>query len=346
MSSFSSNAVLAKARSMYAHALTPSDYEELLKRRSVSDVVSYLKSETSYGDIFDDLKEVNIHRGQLESLLNEEAFMRTSRLIHYAPKNDMKFYRLGIIRQEINLILTKVRLLDNNESANYEIDIPSYLVKYATFDLYGLLSINDYQALLAHLAKTPYYHVLVNYAPKDEDDKVDTNMMELDFKHIYFKEYVDTIKTLFKGQKQKDLLTMLYTQIELQNISKIYRLKKFFNATPEQIKESLILEYSRIPRSTMEDLIQASDAEEFLHKLSESPYKLYADDKEFVYIEYYAQKIRYHLAKRFMRFSTDAALVYMTYVIVHSIEIDNLKHIIEGLRYGEAPDAIDQMLIY
>ena len=93
----------------------------------------------------------------------------------------------------------------------------------------------------------------------------------------------------------------------------------------------------------MFELIETKDASEFLKKLAESPYKLYIDDHEFVYIEYYTEKIRYNLARRFMRFSTDSALVYMTYKIVFQIEIDNLKHIIEGLRYGEAPSQIETM---
>ena len=97
------------------------------------------------------------------------------------------------------------------------------------------------------------------------------------------------------------------------------------------------MEYSRIPKSMMNELIEAKDASDFLKKLSQSPYKLYIDDHDFIYIEYYTEKIRYHLAKRFMRFSTDSALVFMTYKIVYQVEIDNLKHIIEGLRYGEAP---------
>ena len=64
--SFSSNAVLAKARSMYGKHLTPESYDELLKKRTVNDVVSYLKSETAYGPILEGLKETSIHRGQLE----------------------------------------------------------------------------------------------------------------------------------------------------------------------------------------------------------------------------------------------------------------------------------------
>ena len=343
--SFSSNAVLAKARSMYGKHLTPESYDELLKKRTVNDVVSYLKSETAYGPILEGLKETNIHRGQLESLLDEEEFLRAIRLIHYAPKGDQKFYQLGIIRREIAVLLSKVRLFNSDETLNSELDIPSYLPRYSTFDLYGLLSIEDYPSLLRYMEKTRYYHILQKYMPVD-DEKIDTNMMELDFKRAYYMLFVETVKSTFKGKKQKDLLTMIYTQIELENITKIYRFKRFFNSKPEQIKKQLILDYSRIPQSVMNELIETKDAEEFLKKLASSPYKLYVDDQEFVYIEYYTDKIKYNLAKRYMRFTTDAAMVYMTYLIVFENEVENLKHIIEGLRYGEEAEKIAQLLIY
>ena len=69
------------------------------------------------------------------------------------------------------------------------------------------------------------------------------------------------------------------------------------------------------------------------------------DKDEYVYIEYYTETIRYNIAKRFMRFSSNAALVYMTYNMIHKIEIDNLKHIIEGVRYQRQPESICEMLI-
>lgn len=345
MSSFSSNAILAKARSMYSHRLTEQNYEELLKRRSINDMVSYLKSETIYDGILSELKEVNIHRGQLESLLNKEVFLRLDRLMRYASKKELEFYRLAVTELEIQLILTKTRLIVSDMYTGYEIEIPEYLNKYSSFNLYGLLSVNDYDSLIVLMRGTKYYQTLLKYKPED-DKPLDSNMLELDFKHIYYQEYIDTVKRLFKGKKREDLLTMINTSIELQNITKIYRLKKYFNASPDQIRETLFLEHTRIPRRVMNDMIDAKDASEFLKKLAESPYKLYVDDSEFVYIEYYTEKIKYHLAKRFMRFSTDSALVFMTYKIVYQIEIDNLKHIIEGLRYGETPSQIETMLIY
>jgi V/A-type H+-transporting ATPase subunit C len=345
MSSFSANAILAKARSMYSSHLSKTNYEELLKRRNINDLVTYLKSETVYSRALEAIKEGNVRREQLETILNEDSFQRLSRLMRYASKKEMEFYRLGIEEEELKLIFEKIRLIESPMYATYEFKIPHYLVRYASFDLYGLLTVNSYDDLLKLLYSTSYYDVLLKFKPKD-NQKIDTNLLERELKHVYYSSYVDVVKKLFKGQKQKDLLTMIYTMIELSNITKIYRLKKYFNADTQTIKNSIFSEYSRIPTSYMNELIEAKDSSEFLKKLASSPYKLYVDDSEFVYIEYYSEKIKYNLAKRYMRFSTDSSLVFMTYKLVHSIEIDNLKHIIEGLRYGEEPDKIAELLIY
>ncbi|MEE0967560.1 MAG: V-type ATPase subunit [Bacilli bacterium] len=345
MSSFSANAILAKARSMYSKRLTTSNYEELLKRRSISDLVAYLKSDTAYSFILSKVKDNDIHRGQLESLLNEESFRRLSKLMRYASKKELEFYRLGILEEEIHLILLKVRLMASKYYSGYEMSIPEYLNRYASFNLYELLTINNYDALLELLYSTRYYATLKKFKPTN-DERIDSNLLEKELKHIYYAEYINVVNKLFKGKKRQDLLTMIKTSLELQNITKMYRLKKYFHVSNEQIRNSLFLEYSRIPKNILDELIEAKSVEDFLKKLTSSPYKLYIDDQEFVYIEYYTDKIKYNIAKRFMRFSTDSALVFMTYKIVYQVEIDNLKHIIEGLRYGETASQIEAMLIY
>ena len=47
-----------------------------------------------------------------------------------------------------------------------------------------------------------------------------------------------------------------------------------------------------------------------------------------------------------MRFSSNAPLVYLTYSILQKVEVDNLKHIIEGIRYGRDASIIEEMLIF
>lgn len=341
----SSNAVLTKARAMYASYLTTDHYKKLLQRRSLNDVVTYLKNETAYKDVLNVINENNVHRGQLEYLLNKEYYERTSRLIRYAPKSAASFYNIGVMYTEIELLVTKLITMGSEEHSGFDLDIPSYLISKASYNLYGLISVKTYEEVLELVKNTRYYDLLVSLQPVG-NEPIDYNILEIELKRIYYKKYISIIKKNFKGKTQKELLTMLYTVIELQNITKIYRFKKYFSGSIDVIKKNLILDYSRMGNSFIDELINTKDIGVFLKKLAESKYRLFIDNSDYVFIEYHTEKIKYNLAKRFMRFSSDPAVVYMTYSILLMIEIDNLKHIIEGIRYDEPASSIEKILIY
>ena len=93
-------------------------------------------------------------------------------------------------------------------------------------------------------------------------------------------------------------------------------------------------------------MIEAADADELMKLLANSRFKVYLGDHDYPYIEYYVEEVKYNVAKRNMRFSSSGPLVYLTYSILQRIEIDNLKHIIEGIRYGRDASSIEDTLIY
>lgn len=338
----SDKAILAKARAMYGHHLDGADYNQLLERRSIADVVAYLRSDTDYAKVFEGIRE-DIHRGRLEAILNEESFFRVSRMIRYAPKKEQSFYSLGITKNEIEIILHRIRSLMNNRLDDFHLSFPGYLKKYASFPIERLLEVRSLEDLYHLLEKTRYQSVLKTVCMQKS---FNMNTLELELKRAFYDTYIETINHLYKGKQRTELLTMIETQLELENITKIYRLKKYFQTNDQDIKSVLLLDHSRMSKKMINDLISSKDADELLVKLANSPYKLYVDDNEYVYIEYYTQKIVYNLARRHMRFSSQSPLVYMTYVFIHAMETENLKHIIEGLRYGESPDEIRKLLIY
>ena len=55
--SLSSNALCAKAKAMYGGRLNKNVYLDLTRKQTIGEVVSYLKSQTSYADA---LKDINI----------------------------------------------------------------------------------------------------------------------------------------------------------------------------------------------------------------------------------------------------------------------------------------------
>ena len=98
---YSSNVILAKARAMYGRRLTRANYRELLECRTVGEVASYLKNQTSYGSILAGINESDIHRGQLEIRLRQKLFEDNSALCRYEVTIGEHFANYLISRGEI-----------------------------------------------------------------------------------------------------------------------------------------------------------------------------------------------------------------------------------------------------
>lgn len=64
-----SNAAMAtKAKAMFGKRLTASDYQQLLQKKSIPEIASYLKNETLFREALEGYSETGLHRGQLEML--------------------------------------------------------------------------------------------------------------------------------------------------------------------------------------------------------------------------------------------------------------------------------------
>lgn len=339
----SSNALCAKAKAMYGYRIGEEGYSDLCRKQTLGEMVTYLKSQTKYNEVLQDINVRNVHRRQLEASLNKEYFERCARLIKYAPKKNRDFYIQEVIGIEVQLIVDKVVSIKEKDQASFSLEIPDYLAGKMSFNIYGLINVDNYKDLVVYLRATRYYKILADF---DFTAPIDINALERQLKSLYYNTYIEAIKSNFKGKEQKELLDVLSTSIELANITKIYRFKKYFKESNETIRNSLCLEHCRMSKTMLDSLIEARSAEEMLELLANSKYKLYLGDKEYAYIEYYVEEIKYNIAKRYMRFSGDAPLVYLTYSILQKVEIDNLKHIIEGIRYKRDASSIEEMLIF
>ena len=106
------SAIAAKLKAMYSKFLTRDDYEQLLERKSVNDICSYLKSTPGYGEVLEQVNERDIHRGQMEILLEQEMVDEYVRLYNFmdnSKRTVMEFWfmrRDCILKREIRYIYT------------------------------------------------------------------------------------------------------------------------------------------------------------------------------------------------------------------------------------------------
>ncbi|PKL00854.1 MAG: hypothetical protein CVV56_03340 [Tenericutes bacterium HGW-Tenericutes-1] len=345
MFSFASNSIISKAKSIYGKSIKPSDYESLLKMKSVPEVAQYLSNHVNYRDTLQDVQVDSIHRARLEELIKKNIFNHTIRLIKFIRVRDYKFYEINLLKRELDILLEIVRSIISDDYDNQIAETPNYMKKHATFDIFEASKSTSMSELLDIVKDTDYLKILSKYSNVSNKD-IDYVSIERDLEIYYFDEIFRRIDQNYKGKLKKDLDNIYLTKIELGNITKIYRLKKFYNADFSMIKTALIHKYSRISEKKIDELISLPNPDLILNYLRDSEYNNYIDKSEYVYVEYYSDRIKYNLAKRFMYFSSSVPKVYAAFLLLCDIEVQNLINIIEGIRYQLSEAEIRKMLIY
>lgn len=345
MSSWANNAIVTKAKSMYGRFLKPDDYAKLVKYHNLPDLVSFLKKHPHYQDILKDVSESSIHRGNLEGLIRKNAFNHIIKLIKSVYSKDAEYYELNIVKQENEIILSVIRTFISDDAEDQKGKIPYFFDVHTDLNINKIMKVTNFDELMDAISQTKYEALLKPYYTKNKD-----NIRYLDIEHAleayYYDEAFKRIEKHYSGSLKEDLKSIFQTKIELANITKIYRLKKFYQADPVTIKNVLIRKYSRLKEKKIDEMIALSDPDQILQYLAKSEYQKFTSDKDYVYIEYYAGQIRYDLAKKFMYFSTEVPKVYTAFITLAEIEIENITNIIEGIRYQVSEGEMKQMLIY
>jgi len=345
MSGSTSQAMAAKAKAMYGMHLKEADYHELLRKNSVQEIASYLKNETRFRNNLEGINESTVHRAFLEILVRQAYYLDFLQLIRYGDTSKSKFYRYGIISIEINQILITLRNLDEQDRSTQIAQLPMFANKMTGFDMQGLIKVASYEELLNYFRKTPYYDILKQFRPKSEND-LDYAACEIALRKYYYKSIHELITDDFKGSEQKMLKELFDTRIELENLTAIYRLKKYYKSTPAKIKSLINPTFIHIPKKQLFDWIENKSAEELLDVYKTCYYRIEFEAKDYVYIEHAMDRVQFQINKRVLRFAQNPDISLVAYLSLLEIEIQNIIDIVEGVRYKVDHDRIAKLLIY
>lgn len=341
----SSFAMAAKAKAMYGAHLKATDYQELLRKNTVQEIAAYLKHADAFKDSLEGINEQTIHRGFLETLIRQEFYIDFLKLIHYGDNKKSKFYRFGIISIEIRQILVTIRSLGERDRSSQLAQLPIFASKQISFDLESLIKVQSYEELLRVLKNTPYAEILRPFHPIDSDD-IDYVACEVVLKKYFFEWMNRLIDESFTGKDHQQLKDLFNSRMELENLTVIYRLKKYYRSQPQKIREFLNPISVHIPRKQLDEWIDTKDAEAFLMAIRDSFYHIDFETKDILHIENLVDRIQHKLNKKMLRVSNNPDIVLVAYLNLLEIEIQNVIDIIEGVRYHVDKERIARLLIY
>ena len=343
MSSQSANAILAKARAMYGKSLTESDFQALLDCKSVAEIASYLKQRTSYSSVLSGLNETDIHRGQLETLIRQEIYFDLFSLSRYAHEDTLAFSDFIISKLEIAQIIKCLMLLNIGKADEYVYIMPLSLDKFTAISLEALAGVRSYSDMLTALKGTWYHSVLSELLPKDSS-KADITSVEIALEN---KSYEKALETIDKGKHKsdkKELRDIFLSMLDIENMSRIIRLKTYYHFSPDEIMPMLV-PYGRLSKKMLADLCKADNLQQ-IFELSKNTYM----GRLMAKLQYNEQSqmtdvMIYNYCRHHLRLSPNPTIVMISYIYLREIELKNIVNLIEAARYSLSADEKVKLLI-
>lgn len=343
----SEGAMTAKARAMFGERLKADAYEALIQKKSIADIVAYLKNHPLYKETLEGINEKAVHRGQIEVLLRVNVYLRLKKLLRYGDERDMEFMVAAAMNTELQMVLTCVRTLMNPDSDEREqliAEMPMYVADHMSFDIAQLAHVETYDQLLELLKGTKYYDMVLRHRTNTVSE-IDYVALAHDLHEVYFHTLEEMTEHTCKGEEKEQLSRMINMRAELENVAVIYRLKKYFHLSPVEIYKSVNSRTCLFSSREIQRLIDECDADEVLSAI-ERKYHRYIRDAKFLYIENFIERIGYNMYYTTIETSMDAHLVLLAYLQLAMVEVRNVINIIEGVRYHVANDKIRAMMIY
>lgn len=333
-----------KVRAMESRFLTDTQFRDMAALSSVGEALDFLKSKPAYQDILASADN-DIHRSQLEKLLLLSRYRDFEKLYRFSGPQPRKFLNLYFMHFEISLLKRCLRNISHpdQESANLSM-FRSFFSKHSKLDVDKLTASSSVSELTASLEGTPYHPLFVRLSEKESVSLFDYEL-QLDLYHF---QVMWKAKDKYLTKEEKKTVTQCFgSQLDMLNAQWIYRSKKYYHLDAKAIFPLLIPVNYRLKKEDLSRLAETVGVDEFFSVLSTTYYGNLTDshlgtqpDLEQLY-EQVMNRI-YTLTARNHPYST---AILNSYFYFKNLEIHRLITIIEGIRYGVAPDDIISYVI-
>ncbi len=344
MGSNAAYAVMTKSRAKYGKRLTEQNYRELLNLSSVDEIAGYLKTQTHYASALGAVQEKVIHRGYLEKLLRGKIFADFANLCHFEKSVGEHLFEYIVLRGDISQLLQFIRYYNAGHPEEYLFDLPIFFNRHTQIDLIALSKVKSFDELLQIFSASPLAKVIAGFRPVSGYE-IDYSALEAALNKYLFAFATEMLKKYSFKKAADELKALFATQAELENLRIIYRSKKYFHLSKEMLSALLIPQSNHFTKRQTREMIDAEEIKSIDEILLKSYYHKFLRATAPTYIDEYIGRVLYKTCRKYMRFSSDPAVVMVSCIYLFELEIEDITSIIEGVRYKMPPEQIRRRLL-
>lgn len=326
---FQYNSVCTKCRAMSASLLKESDYVFLSKKTDLKDIANYLSEHISYSNVFKNIDLSTVNRNFLEQILNQNMYETYMTLYNFTTGNLQKLIGSMKIKYEVDFVLKCIFKIYMNSDDVFN---NHFLLNHPKYR--SLYNASNFQELLNLLENTPYNKVLKNIVLNEKLDIVyiETLLYDIYYENIY-------------NYYENDDKYVVKLLIIIENYKRMLRLKYKFNLNADQIYPYLIHLNSYQYMNKLMEINNLPDDKFFENIAKNLKVEIVPDNLNEVISIVYFNNFVYNKIKKIFSNQTPSFEIPFAYLSLKEYEIQNLIHIIEGLRYHVSSDEILKYIV-
>lgn len=321
-----------KIRAMQSKLMGEQQYKEIAQLGSVIQIVAYLKKQPGFSDLWADLDENSLHRGDVEKLLVHTIHQNFTKLYRFANPEQRRFMALYFKRYEISVLKDCLRKVFDEGKAQLDLSLfQDFFDRHSKMDLEKLTSSSTVEELVNNLQGSEYYHPLKKLGT-DYQPRIFDYGMALD--QYYFANIWSVKEKLFKRRDLEEITKAYGNKFDMLNLQWIFRSKKYYHMDPADIYALLIPVHYRLSKNDIASLVEAPDEAEFRKILDTTYYKkrfpeLSPENLE----ELYTLNLKTILETEARKYPHSVIMIY-SYLYHKEHEVDRLTTAVECVRYG------------
>ena len=337
-------AVNTKIRALEKDFLKREDYLNMIQKKSVVDVAHYLKENTSYGKLLSEINIDNISRRDLEDILKNNMIKNMDKLIYYFRDDYKELIRSLYIKYEIEDLKILSRSIFNGKDLE-TIEKPlSFLGKYSRVDPKILLKSKTNRDLIYSLKGSEFYEFLIPLVNGKRENRF---RFEMALDMGYF-SIIQSRKLKISREDREILKKWEGLLADLYNIQWVYRGKKFYSLSPEELLNYTINYGDKLTFRERKAMCYAKNLEKLYKMITNTIYGFLFKKEEIsrdIYMERRINRFMYYKLKALDRQFSLSIIQTIDYVWSFEFEIRDIISILEAIRYDIPSEEARKFLV-
>lgn len=335
------DAVNTKIVTQRGRILDKKNLAKMMACNTVEQITELLFTQHGFQEYVDQSKIHDLHRDDLETLLNSYKVTNIENILHYFSGPYKDFLQTLLMEYEIYDIVLILRKIARGEDVE---EIKAHFIhseRYSDLPYDRLASSKSVPQFIENLKNTRYYFALKTLTGNDALKR--EFHIEMKLQLLYYKTLIKKAEKLSAADK-KTALELIGLRIDLLNVQWIYRAKRHYYISPEQMLIYSLQGGRKLGFDRLRRLCYAKDTEEI--KLLSKRY-LRAD----ILTSDQGNEIDKNIDQTILRFIKGRKYggtigTVLSYVYILESAIREFVAITEGIRYKVPVEQLRKYLVH